>query len=468
MKAKDVKVDAWLRAHQPEVIEDLKSLLRYRTVEDETAVPEEGKPFGAITYDCLQEALGIAKRLGFEGESVDGYCGSIVVPADDPQSEKPETFGILAHLDVVPESTGWDYPPYGAVIADGKLYGRGAIDDKGPAVASLWALKAVKECGYKLKKNVNVILGCNEETGMRCLEYFLAHRPAPDFSISPDGEFPLTNSEKSRAEAAFERRYDSKISLHAGTVVNADTGEAEATVPLPIEAVQEFAEAFSEDSPFGVVLTEEGARTKIKVIGTTAHASMPEDGDNAMQAMLQLLADLPLAEEDGEVVRSLAAQLGMSLYGEPFDLDKEDMSGRLTFNAGLMDWDETGYTVTFDLRVPISMTEEEVRGKLEAGMANAGASLKSFEFGQGYCIPDDTPFVQKLMDVFNTRTGENRKPMHIGGGTYARHLPNAVSFGPEGYLCEAHAHVANEFIDLEQLYFNCCILADAIIALCCE
>ncbi|MBR4143301.1 MAG: hypothetical protein IKR10_07255, partial [Firmicutes bacterium] len=107
MKAKDVKVDAWLRAHQPEVIEDLKSLLRYRTVEDETAVPEEGKPFGAITYDCLQEALGIAKRLGFEGESVDGYCGSIVVPADNPQSEKPETFGILAHLDVVPESTGW-------------------------------------------------------------------------------------------------------------------------------------------------------------------------------------------------------------------------------------------------------------------------------------------------------------------------------------------------------------------------
>ena len=204
------------------------------------------------------------------------------------------------------------------------------------------------------------------------------------------------------------------------------------------------------------------------MVGTTAHASMPEDGDNAMQAMLQLLADLPLAEEDGEVVRSLAAQLGMSLYGEPFGLDQEDMSGRLTFNAGLMDWDETGYAVTFDLRVPISMTEEEVRGKLEAGMANAGASLKSFEFGQGYCIPDDTPFVQKLMDVFNTRTGENRKPMHIGGGTYARHLPNAVSFGPEGYLCEAHAHVANEFIDLEQLYFNCCILADAIIALCCE
>ncbi|MBR0209866.1 MAG: Sapep family Mn(2+)-dependent dipeptidase, partial [Firmicutes bacterium] len=232
MKAKDVKVDAWLRAHQPEVIEDLKTLLRYRTVEDETAVPEEGKPFGPITYDCLQEALGIAKRLGFEGESVDGYCGSIVVPADDPRGEKPETFGILAHLDVVPESTGWDYPPYGAVIADGKLYGRGAIDDKGPAVASLWALKAVKECGYKLKKNVNLILGCNEETGMRCLEYFLAHRPAPDFSISPDGEFPLTNSEKSRAEAAFERRYDSKISLRAGTVVNAVPGEAEATVPL--------------------------------------------------------------------------------------------------------------------------------------------------------------------------------------------------------------------------------------------
>ena len=468
MKARDVKVDAWLRAHQPEVIEDLRSLLRYRTVEDETAVPEEGKPFGPVTYDCLQEALGIAKRLGFEGESVDGYCGSIFVPAEEAEDGKTETFGILAHLDVVPESTGWDYPPYGAVIADGRLYGRGAIDDKGPAVASMWALKAVRECGYKLKRNVNLILGCNEETGMRCLEYFLAHRPAPDFSISPDGEFPLTNSEKSRAEAAFGRRYASKISLHAGTVVNAVPGEAEAEVPLPIGAVKEFAEAFSEDSPFGVVLTEAGERTKIKVIGTTAHASMPEDGNNALQAMLQLLADLPLAEDDGEAVKSLAAQLGMSLYGEPFGLDREDASGRLTFNVGLMDWDESGYTVTFDLRVPISMTEDEVRSRLEEGMAKAGASLKEYGFGQGYCIPDDTPFVQKLMDVFNTRTGEDRKPMHIGGGTYARHLPNAVSFGPEGYLCEAHAHVANEFIDLEQLYFNCCILADAVIVLACE
>ena len=468
MKSKDVKIDQWLLDHQPEVIADLQTLLRYRTVEDETAVPGPGMPFGPVTYECLQQALGIAKRLGFEGESVDGYCGSIVIPADDPESDDPQTFGILAHLDVVPESTGWDYPPYGAVIADGKLYGRGAIDDKGPAVASLWALKAVRECGYKLKKNVNVILGCNEETGMKCLEYFLAHRLAPDFSISPDGEYPLTNSEKSRAEAAFERRYDSKIRLQSGTVVNAVPGEAEGLVPLPIERVKAAAESFAEDSPFGVVLTEEGDNTKIKVIGNTAHASMPEDGDNAMLAMLQLLAKLPLEGEDGEAARGLASILGMTLYGEPFGLDKEDMSGRLTFNAGLMNWDETGYTVTFDLRVPISMPEEEVRAKLEEGMAKAGAGLKSFEFGQGYCIPDDTPFVQKLIGVFNERTGENMKPMHIGGGTYARHLPNAVSFGPEGYLCEAHAHVANEFIDLEQLYFNCCMIADAIIALCCE
>ena len=184
--------------------------------------------------------------------------------------------------------------------------------------------------------------------------------------------------------------------------------------------------------------------------------------------MLQLLKTLPLEGEDKEAVCGLADVLGLTIYGEPFDLDKEDMSGRLTFNAGLLDWTEDGYTITFDLRVPISMKGEEVQSKLEAGMAKAGASLKSFEFGEGYCIPDDTPFVQKLMDVFNSRTGENMSPKHIGGGTYARHLPNAVSFGPEGYLCEAHAHVANEFIDLEQLYFNCCVLADAIIALCCE
>ena len=468
MKAKDVNVDAWLRAHQAEVIDDLQTLLRYRSVDDETAVPEDGKPFGAITYDCLMAALDIAKRLGFDAESVDGYCGSIFVPAEEGQGEKAQTFGILSHLDVVPESTGWDYPPYDAVIADGKLYGRGAIDDKGPAVAALWALKAVLECGYKLKNNVNIILGCNEETGMHCLDYFLAHRPAPDFSISPDGEFPLTNSEKSRAGVVFERCYASGLRINAGTVANAVPGEAEGIVPLPIETVKPIAEGFAQDSPFGVVLTEADGDTKIKVIGNTAHASMPEDGDNALQAMLQLLAALPLQGEDGEAVRALADLLGMELYGESFGLDEEDASGRLTFNAGILDWDEEGYAITFDLRIPISLSAEHVREKLELGMKETGAVLTEYDFSQGYCIPDDTPFVQKLMEVFNSRTGENRQPMHIGGGTYARHLPNAVSFGPEGYLCEAHAHVANEFIGLEQLYFNCCILADAIIALCCE
>ena len=468
MKAKDIRIDQWLAEHQSEVIADLQTLLKYRTVEDEAAVPEEGKPFGPVTYDCLQEALGIAKRLGFEGESVDGYCGSILVPADDPEGETPQTFGILAHLDVVPESTGWDYPPYGAQIADGKLYGRGAIDDKGPAVASLWALKAVKACGYKLKKNVNIILGCNEETGMRCLDYFCKNRPIPDFSISPDGEFPLTNSEKSLSVSGWEKRYDSGLQLHAGTVHNAVPGEAEAMVDLPMGAVQPFCEDFAKDSPFGVVVTDEGEKTKIKTIGITAHASMPEDGQNALLAMLKLLGRLPLAEEDARSVRSLTDLLRMDCYGEQFGLDREDASGRLTFNPGIMNWDETGYEITFDLRVPISLKEEELRTALEKGMAKAGASLKEFDYGEGYCIPDDTPFVQKLMEVFNSRTGENMKPKHIGGGTYARHLPNAVSFGPEGYLCEAHAHVANEFIDLEQLYFNCCILADAIIALCCE
>ncbi len=467
MKARDERIDKWLDEHQEQVIADLQTLLRYRTVQDETAVPEEGKPFGPITYDCLQAALGIAEKLGFKGESVDGYCGSILVPADEP-GEKAETFGILAHLDVVPESTGWNYPPYGAVIADGRLYGRGAIDDKGPAVAAMWALAAVKACGYKLKRNVNVILGCNEETGMRCLSYFKDHRPIPDFSISPDGEFPLTNSEKTLHVSTWTKKYASGLKIKSGTVHNAVPGEAECWVNLPMKTVQEVCEWYAENSPFGVVATDEGSCVRVKTIGQTAHASMPENGQNALLALLQLLSEMPLAKEDAESVKALADLLGMCMHGERFGLDKEDASGRLSFNVGLMDWNEEGYKVTFDLRVPISMTEEELRGALEQKMNALGAEAEYWRFDPGYCIPDDTPFVQKLIGVFNERTGENRKPMHIGGGTYARHLPNAVSFGPEDYMCEASAHVANEFISLEQLAFNCKILADAIIALACE
>ena len=55
---------------------------------------------------------------------------------------------------------------------DGKIYGRGTADDKGPAIAALYAMRAVKELGIPVKKNVRLILGTDEECGSSDIRHY--------------------------------------------------------------------------------------------------------------------------------------------------------------------------------------------------------------------------------------------------------------------------------------------------------
>lgn len=452
----NAQVDQWILEHREDIIKDLQGCIAVRSLKSEA---KEGAPFGDKIKECLDYTLGVAENLGFETADHQGYFGCINYGHGD------ETLGILLHLDIVPEGTGWDVDPYNAPVVDGKIYGRGTLDDKGPAIAALYALKAVDECGVQLKRKVRIILGCDEESGMECMKYFKENQPLPDLSISPDGEYPLTNSEKSIAHATFEKKFASGITFHAGEVANVVPGEAVATVPMPMEVVQPIAQKFALTSPCGIVVTAQGASSQIKILGTLCHASMPEDGLNAIQGMLAFLKLLPLAAEDSAAVKSMEDSFKMEYYGQSIGLDKADESGRLTLNMGVIRWDGEGFTLTFDLRCPTSLPEEEIKEALCNAMKKAGAELKSFMYKPGYCLPDDSEIVTKLLKVFKLRTGKDMPPKRIGGGTYARTLPNAVSFGPEGYMCESSAHMANEFISIEQLMFNTKILADAVIAL---
>ncbi len=452
------KVDARIDELRDGMIEDLRSLLRIRSVNE--GLSEEGKPFGSEIYACLEQALSIGERLGLKVDNVDAYAGVLSA------GEGEKSLGVLCHLDVVPEGTGWDFDPYGAEIFEGRIYGRGALDDKGPAVAAIYALKALVDCKVPLKKRIEIILGCDEERGMSCIEYYKKHREIPEMSFSPDADFPVTNSEKSISSSVWHYKYDSGIKLKAGTVHNAVPGEAIATVPyIKPQQLEGLSDRIYELSGCKLKVEPEGKGTRVTLTGKTAHASLPEEGVNALQGMLLLLDMLPLESEDAKAVSGLAALLGMDFYGEKFGLDIEDESGRLTFNVGVIDWNDSGYSITYDLRIPIGLQEQKVKEALSEKMGALGAECVKFDFIEGFCIPDDSPLVQTLLKVFNERSGLNMKPKHIGGGTYARKLPNAVSFGPEGYMSESNAHVANEHIGIDQLLFNCKVMADAMIAL---
>lgn len=450
------RVDHWLKEHEEEMVRDLQGCLAIRSLKAPQAA---GAPFGAKVKECLTYTLNLADGMGFDTKDEQGYYGCI----DD--GEGTEMLGILVHLDIVPEGTGWDHDPFGKELADGKLYGRGTLDDKGPAIAAIYALKAVRESGIPLKRKVRIILGCDEESGMECMKHYKENDVIPDLSFSPDGEFPLTNSEKTIVHAVFERKFHSSISVTAGEVANVVPGEATAVVPLPIEEVKAVAETFGNNSPCGLVLKAVDTGTQIKTIGSIAHASMPEDGLNALQGMFHFLSLLPLEKDDMNIVLTLKEKFKMEYYGQSVGLYKADDSGRLTLNMGVMRWNEKGFKLTFDLRCPTSLSAEGIKKALCDAMEPTGASLASFNFKPGYCLPDDAEIVSKLLQVFKDRTGEDLPPKKIGGGTYARTLPNAVSFGPEGYFCESSAHMANEYITVDQLMFNAQIMADAIIAL---
>ncbi len=434
-----IKTDKWIDDHFNELVEHTREIVRIPSVEGERV--DETMPFGKDVRDAEDYMLKVAgKEYGLETHDHDGYYA--YVDAGKEAGKEKEMLGIVCHLDVVPEGSGWDHPAFGAEVTDDTIYGRGTVDDKGPAICALHALKAVIDSGYTFKRQVRLIYGLNEETGMKCIDEYCKNERIPDISFTPDGSYPLCNSEFGICHAAFKKEYKSDICFESGVAANVVPPEAKAVVN-------------------GKEYTTKGVQ---------AHASMPWEGENAAQKMIKILAGLELSnEEDRKVVEVLDKHLGEGYSGEGFDLYYKDETGTQTLNLGLVKWDKNGFEITLDLRCPSAVKAENVKEKLCAAFAECGAELLWFNFSEGFYLSEDTEIVGKLMKVYKERTGDTEsKPIVMGGGTYARHLPNAVSFGPEGYMDVCTCHIPNEHITFEQLKFNCKMLADAIIALACE
>ena len=446
-------VDAIIERDREKLIASLQESIRIPSTE---GAAEEGAPFGKPVAEALEHALKTAESLGLAAENMEGYVGCIEL------GEGEEMLGVVCHLDVVPEGTGWDHPAYGAEIEDGIMYGRGTLDDKGPAFASIYALAAIKEAGIPLKRRIRIILGTNEETGWGCMNYYKEHGEAPTLAFTPDGNYPVVNSEKGILHTTFEKRFESRVRMKAGTRPNVVPGRTEIFVPVCSCRVNEaIAASGLDDFTFEVEDAEGG--TSITVIGLDAHASMPEDGRNTIQAAFTVLDKLGIDGEDGRVIARMHEALGMGLHGESMGLDITDASGRLTLNPGVIEWNENGIVdFKIDVRHPISVEAEQVK---EAQKAALGMEIIHEHAQHGLYVPADSELVSKLLDVYAERSGNRLPPLAIGGGTYARAFDNAVAFGSEIPGHPAPVHMPNEFISIEDLMFNAHMIADAMLAL---
>ncbi len=462
------KISAWVDAHKDEMIEDICELCR---INSEKMPEEEDMPFGPGAAECLDTALDMAEGYGFDTCDYEGYVGCV------DMNELPQQLDILAHLDVVPAGEGWTVTePFSPVVKDGKLYGRGTADDKGPAVAALYAMRAVKELGIPLKKNVRLILGTDEECGSEDIEHYYSMEKEAPMTFSPDAAYPLVNTEKGRFPGHFTAKFEASdalpklVSIQAGTKVNVVPGKARATVEGFDEATLSAAAAETEkETGVTFVFAFDGAVAGITATGLGAHASTPEVGNNALTGLLVFLGKLDFAAcAQIDLLKKAASLIPHGdVNGNTLGVAMEDaLSGKLTLSFNVLTVDGEHLDGKFDSRVPVCGNEENVLQVVKARMAEQGLTLLNESMIPPHHVSEDSHFVKTLLKAFETYTGRKGECQSMGGGTYVHDLKNGVAFGAAMPETDNKMHGPDEFAVVEELVVSAKIFAQAIVDLC--
>ena len=405
-----------------EEVAALQGVLRIKSVE---CLGENGTVYGQGVADCLDYVLKLGASMGFAPRNVDGRCGYL------EYGEGAELVTVLGHLDVVPEGTGWTYPPYGAEIHDGRIYARGAIDDKGPMMAALYALRAVKESGIALRRRVRLLFGLNEETGCSCVKYYVEKgEELPAYGFTPDGDFPIIHGEKGICTVLYH--YELRPGTHAirslrgGMALNAVPAEASAELDWP---ETERAKVLLKKAE-GISVEDTGAGLLVKAKGRSAHGSRPEQGLNAVVRLAAFLSELPLDARSLGLVRAIVRLYPQNTIGETLGIDlRDEVSGPMVVNLGTAATENGVVTLGVNLRVPVTFGEADFHAAMTETMAKADFRESDFHFTEPLYVPADSPLIQKLQRVYETETGEKAELLVIGGGTYAKTMPNVVAFG---------------------------------------
>lgn len=457
------KLDSIVMSMKDELIADLKQWIAVPSVL--APATAENAPFGAENRRMLDLALETARKYGFETRDIDGYAGDVTLSTGE------QTLGMLCHLDVVPAGDGWQHDPWGGEIEDNKMYGRGTNDDKGPALCALYAMRAVKAAGIPLKDGVRLILGCDEETGMRDMRHYAEKMPMPDYGFSPDAEFPVINIEKGGlglqlcAYTGGEGEGNLTVqSLYAGERANVVPGLARAE--MTVNNVPEFkarVAQLNEEKQFHLTVEENNGKVTLVAEGKGAHASTPQNGLNAAGMLLIALKELGAGGGSKDAIAALADKVGLEYDGASLGIRQSDEeSGPLTCNLGILRYDGTQLTAQLDIRYPICADEKDMCGC--AAMAISGTCLSVRRTGghPPLHVPKDSKIVSGLLEVYHDVTGLDAYTIAIGGGTYSRCMPNTVAFGMlfPGEL--ELAHMPDEYIDLDKMMLTVKIFAHAI------
>lgn len=429
----DNKLYKMIENSRPLMMETLRSLISVESVAEQNT--NSIYPYGDNCAKALNIMMQTAEELGFDVNNYDYHAAT----ADWDNNLGNPVLGIFCHLDVVPATPeNWSCHPFTMVIKNGCIYGRGAIDNKGPAVAVMYAMNAIKKTGIKLKKNMRFFFGCNEESGGSDVEYYRSKEKLPPMVFTPDGSYPIIHIEKGMMRFTFSKTIETEVvSMNAGTAAN---------------AVPATAKAYLSNGRYEVYN------------GEAAHASTPETGDNAITGLMKMLA-----EKEGYAVAKILSELfpHRCTGGEGLGIACEDEeSGRLTCVLSMINIRKGVITGTVDIRYPLCTTKEQLTNKIKERLSEFGFDMNILLATDPHKTPENSEFVQTLLSVYEDETGQKGSCIAIGGGTYVHDIQGGVAFGAEMPGYDYRMHGDDEHIPIEHLMATTRMIADAIVRIC--
>lgn len=465
----------WIDLHRDEMVGALQGLLAFDSVVREG---EQGTPFGADVQKALDYMLEMAARDNFITRNIDDRCAHIEMGQGD------EIVGVLTHLDIVPAGGDWDFDPFGGTIQDGKLYGRGAIDDKGPTIMAYFAMKALREAALedesaRLKKKVRLILGLDEEkVAWKSIPYYLQKEKAPAIGFTPDADFPVIHAEMGILIFEMVKKLE-KINKPSGLILKSiQGGTASNVVPDRCRAVLAGESGYYEEikqklyeytqkTGYKVTAKGRGRALEITAEGLAAHGAKPEDGLNAISVMMAFLGEIKInGEEINEFITFYNSKVGFDLHGTGgLGCGLEDeISGKLLFNVGLIDVDAEKASVTVCVRYPVTCRGGDVYDGMREVIHSYDLGLVKGEDKKPVYFPREAKLVRILSEIYQKYTGDlEAKPVVTGAGTYARAASNLIAFGPAMPGEPDRKHIKNEYIEIDRLVLFTKMYAEAIL-----
>ncbi len=464
--------------YKDDIIRETAELIKFKTFE--TNVPNRKNPEFIKQKEYLRS---LAEKLGLHFNDADGFVQEIWI------GDGAESFGLMSHSDVQPVAREeWSHDPWTTGVIDGKIWGRGSVDDKGPIVAIMYGMRSILDSGLPLHKKIILLVGTDEESANEDVTTYLKTHSAPTQTIVVDSNFPVICAEKGWCGIWLHIPKNAGTSKGKGLLVTSiQSGFSPSIVPEKAVAkivarqmktanaqkeIEKKIEAFMKRrSGSKIEVTHAGDTLVVTAFGKTVHSAVPEQGHNALMDLVVFLDnDLNVLPNAYGLMAKFAAQfIGFELDGKSLGIaHHDDFMGSVTVAGDMFNTTDTTVMFMFNFRVPRGIEQTEIEHELQSRFDSFGKKYgvkfsDTRYLSKALYSDPQSPFVQKLLTIYNSITKENRPAQSIGGGTYAKRIPNAVVFGPalpdEEYL----GHQPNEYFLISTLVKNIEILTHTMV-----